>query len=57
MSDAVRGRARRVTLDTIVLAAATVSARHISKLGDRPSLARSFDADVGDWTDGAPGSR
>ncbi|HEY5950577.1 MAG TPA: hypothetical protein VIV40_34030 [Kofleriaceae bacterium] len=51
MNEAARPRTTRITLATIVLAAATISARHVSKLHERPSLAKSFEADVDDWTD------
>jgi hypothetical protein len=54
MRDAVRTRTRGVTLATIALAAATVSARHVSKVNEKPSLAKSFEADPEDWSDANP---
>jgi hypothetical protein len=51
MRDAQFARSGRVTLATIVLAAGTVGARHISKIDEKPSLAASFDADPDDWQD------
>ena len=42
-----------MTLATIVLAASTVGARHISKLHEHAPLAKSFEADPDDWSDEA----
>jgi len=54
MRDAVRTRTRGVTLATIALAAATISARHVSRLHEKASLAKSFEADPADWSDDDP---